>query len=57
MILSKCVVCDSKKSRFIKEQEDGPFTKNKEEYNALKKQVVQVIFIKTKWIKLAFNMT
>ena len=32
----------------------GPFTKNEEK--KLKKQVIQDIFIKTNWIKLAFNM-
>ena len=35
----------------------GPFTKNKEEFENLKKQEIQTIFIKMNSIRLAFNMT
>ena len=34
----------------------GPFTKNKERIQKLKKQEVQTIFTKMNLIKLAFNM-
>ena len=34
----------------------GPFTKNKKEYKSLKKKEIHDIFIKTKLIKLVFNM-
>ena len=50
MILSKCAICGSKKSRFVKNQEEkgllsnlgvtysacGPFTKNKERIEKIK---------------------
>ena len=34
-----------------------PFTKNKERIQKFKKQEIHDIFIKTKYIKLVFNMT
>ena len=34
-----------------------PFTKNKERIQKFKKQEIHYIFIKTKYIKLVFNMT
>ena len=34
----------------------GPFTKNKERIQTLKKQEIQAIFTKKNWIKHAFNM-
>ena len=34
-----------------------PFTKNKERIQKFKKQEIYDIFIKTKYIKLVFNMT
>ena len=34
----------------------GPLTKNKERIKILNKQEIQVIFIKTNWIKLVFNV-
>ena len=34
----------------------GPFIKNKKEYKSLKKKEIHDIFIKTKLIKLVFNM-
>ena len=35
----------------------GPFTKNKERIQNLKKQEIQTIFTKMKLISLVFNMT
>ena len=34
----------------------GPFTKNKERIENLKKQEIQILFIKMSLIKLAFSM-
>ena len=34
----------------------GPFTKNKERIQKLKRQEIQAIFTKMNWIKHAFNM-
>ena len=34
----------------------GPFTKKKKEFNNLKKQGIQAIFIKMNLIRLVFNM-
>ena len=47
---SKCSVCKIKKSRFVKEQEA------KKELKSLCKLEIQILFIKTNLIKLAFNM-
>ena len=41
----------------LRQPVDGPFTRNKKEYKNLKKHEIHNIFIKTNWIKLAFNLT
>ena len=48
MILSKCAICGSKKSKFIKNQETlgDPLQKTKKEFKNLKTQEIQTIFTK-----------
>ena len=55
MLLSKCEVCDSKKSKFIKQKDNldlhivlvGHLQKTKKEYNNLRKKEIQDLFINT----------
>ena len=48
ILLSKCAICGSKKSKFIKNQETlgDPLQKTKKEFKNLKKQEIQTIFTK-----------
>ena len=47
---SNCSVCETRKSRFVKEQEA------KKELKSLCKLEIHILFIKMNLIKLAFNM-